>query len=371
MDLVPHLGTRSVSPTIRTSVIRRRSYPARVESLSVSDLRTSSASGSRRSRTSSAASPCLSGDQRVTMPPPGRRPAPRRSPRSAASRTIDSATTNRLAPRAPATARGVARVRLGRRQPHPGHPPGLGEGAARPLRPSHGASFAPPPPGISMWVEARRNDDFAALPVLERNLELEEALRRVLRVGRLAVHRAPRRLRALHEDDRGRRDLRRRQARARDCPRGPGRRRVNRRAVRGAPPARVRSARRRDRVHGRRLADRPDRPSILHLVLHPRRAADDALRRDRAALAVVDAARGRARPVRARDLAHARADAARDSAIPGAERVAEPHVGEPRRPQPAVLDWYEPLQATLLLPDQLGTVGLDDFVAAINRAEPG
>ena len=39
------------------------------------------------------------------------------------------------------------------------------------------------------------------------------------------------------------------------------------------------------------------------------------------------------------------------------------------RSRPFWTHWYEPLQATF--PDQLGTVGFDDFVAAINRAEPG
>ena len=39
------------------------------------------------------------------------------------------------------------------------------------------------------------------------------------------------------------------------------------------------------------------------------------------------------------------------------------------RSRPFWTHWYEPLRATF--PDQLGSVGLDDFVAAINRAEPG
>jgi carboxypeptidase Taq len=39
------------------------------------------------------------------------------------------------------------------------------------------------------------------------------------------------------------------------------------------------------------------------------------------------------------------------------------------RSRPFWTHWYEPLQATF--PDQLGAVSLDDFVAAINRAEPG
>jgi carboxypeptidase Taq len=39
------------------------------------------------------------------------------------------------------------------------------------------------------------------------------------------------------------------------------------------------------------------------------------------------------------------------------------------RSRPFWTHWFEPLQATF--PDQLGTVGLDEFVAAVNRAEPG
>jgi carboxypeptidase Taq len=39
------------------------------------------------------------------------------------------------------------------------------------------------------------------------------------------------------------------------------------------------------------------------------------------------------------------------------------------RSRPFWTHWYEPLQETF--PDQLGSVGLDDFVAAVNRAEPG
>jgi carboxypeptidase Taq len=39
------------------------------------------------------------------------------------------------------------------------------------------------------------------------------------------------------------------------------------------------------------------------------------------------------------------------------------------RSRPFWTHWFGPLQATF--PDQLGTVGLDEFVAAVNRAEPG
>ena len=92
--------------------------------------------------------------------------------------------------------------------------------------------------------------------------------------------------------------------------------------------------------------------------------------RNRPALALVDAARGGPRPVRARDLEDARTDAARERALLGLNesqsRTWENLVG---RSRPFWTHWYEPLRATF--PDQLGSVGLDDFVAAINRAEPG
>jgi carboxypeptidase Taq len=39
------------------------------------------------------------------------------------------------------------------------------------------------------------------------------------------------------------------------------------------------------------------------------------------------------------------------------------------RSRPFWTHWFEPLQATF--PDQLGAIGLDEFVAAVNRAEPG
>ena len=61
--------------------------------------------------------------------------------------------------------------------------------------------------------------------------------------------------------------------------------------------------------------------------------------RERPRVGLVDAARGRARALRARHrrLAATRTPLAR-RAVAGRERVAEPDLGEPRRPQPPVLD---------------------------------
>ena len=168
----------------------------------------------------------------------------------------------------------------------------------------------------------------------------EAPLRRVLRVGRLAVHAAPRRLRAVHEDDRGGRDLRHDPAgpvRAREG--GAARRRaLPRPLVRPGSPARVlQPPPRHARIRGGLGPPGPDRPPVLHLVLEPRRASHDALQRDRARLDLVDDARGRPRPLRARHRALPPAHAARELALARPERVAEPHLGEPRRPQPRLL----------------------------------
>ena len=85
---------------------------------------------------------------------------------------------------------------------------------------------------------------------------------------------------------------------------------------------------------------------------------------------LVDAPRGRARALRARDRRLAPAHAARRRAVARPQRVAEPDVGEPRRPEPAVLGALV-RAAPGDVPATLGAVELDDFVRAINRAEPG
>ena len=125
------------------------------------------------------------------------------------------------------------------------------------------------------------------------------------------------------------------------------------------------------RVRGGLLAARPDRAPVLHVVLEPRRPADDALPRRRPRVGLVDAARGRPRPLRPRDRRLAAAHAARAArrrsgstsrrAAPG--RTSSVAAGR------SGTHWYGPLQETF--PDALRDVELDAFVRAINRAEPG
>ena len=84
-----------------------------------------------------------------------------------------------------------------------------------------------------------------------------------------------------------------------------------------------------------RVAARPDRASVLHVVLEPGRPPDDALPAGRPRVDLVDAPRGGSRPLRARHRRLAAPLAARRRAVARRQRVAEPDVGEPRRPQPA------------------------------------
>ena len=122
--------------------------------------------------------------------------------------------------------------------------------------------------------------------------------------------------------------------------RGRGARGVRQRLVPGERAARA-LARRRPRLRHRRavLPPRPDRSSVLHLVRNPRHPADDAIRRERPPreLAVLDDARGRAWPLRARRRARARPDTARDRLFVRAPRVAEPALGERDRALAPVL----------------------------------
>ena len=65
-------------------------------------------------------------------------------------------------------------LRLGRRQPDPRHPPGLGEGAPRPAGPRRRAQTRAASEGMEAWVVARDRDDYAAFrPWLDRHLELK------------------------------------------------------------------------------------------------------------------------------------------------------------------------------------------------------
>ena len=133
----------------------------------------------------------------------------------------------------------------------------------------------------------------------------------------------------------------------------------------------LRRARRRDaRLRERRLAARPDRAPVLHLVLEPGRPADDAVPARRPRVGLVDAPRGGPRALRARDRRLAAPHAARRRAVARRQRVAEPDVGEPRRPQPAVLGALVRAAAGDV-PARSAASTSTTFVRAINRAEPG
>ncbi len=157
---------------------------------------------------------------------------------------------------------------------------------------------------------------------------------------RQPVHAASRRLRARHADHRGARGVRGAAARAHGDRRlgAGGRRDLPARRLPARRAARVRGAHPRDaRLRRGCLAARSDRTPVLHVVHEPRRAADDAVPPGRPRVRVVDPARGRARALRARDRRLAPPDAARQRALARGQRVAEPDLGEPRGPQPALL----------------------------------
>ena len=177
-------------------------------------------------------------------------------------------------------------------------------------------------------------------PYLEQERRAQAALRRVLRVVGQPVHAAARRLRAGDADERGAGGVLRA---------APGLTEL----VASAPeidalvppwrlpagrPARVRRARARDpRLRRGRLAARPDGAPVLHVVLEPGRPPHDPVPAGQPRVGLVDAPRGGPRALRARDRRLAPPLAARRRPVARPERVAVPHVGEPRRPQPAVL----------------------------------
>ena len=92
-------------------------------------------------------------------------------------------------------------------------------------------------------------------------------------------------------------------------------------------------------------AARPDRAPVRRQLGHAGHPPDDALQGRRHHLDLHRHARVRARPLRARRLAVARAHAALPRRLVGAARVAEPAVGEHRRPQPALLEPLLPVVA--------------------------
>ena len=291
------------------------------------------------------------------------------------SRTSASSTTRSVAAREAAPVRGVARVRLRRREPDPRRPQGLGEGAARaaPSCAASGSRAASLAKGI--WVDARASNDFASLPPRARaELRAAEALRGVLRVGRLAVHAAARRLRAVHDDDRGGGGLRR------HPPGAPGDR----------PRRRRRSTPRSSRSRSTTTASASSRERMIATVgldedawrldtsAHPfcisfarqdvrmtTRFMDTGLRALWSSLHEAGHAlyaNGNA-PSLERTLARrARRRSGSTSRRAGRGRTSSAAA--------AVLDALVRARSRSTFPDELGDVGLDAFMAAINRAAP-
>ena len=249
--------------------------------------------------------------------------------------------SRRRSPARPAcTARGIASVRLGRRESDSRHAPRLGEGPPTP----HGAPgrddarSSPGAPGMGRSPAGRRLRRVPALPTDE--CRVETPLHRVLRAVRPALHGAARRLRARDDDDGGARGVRHATPCAdRARPHGaPGRRLVLARSLRPRRAAAVRRAGSPDaRVRARRVAPRSDGPPVLHVVLEPGRTTDDPVPAGRPRVDLVDATRGRSRVVRTRHRRLAHADAARRRTLARRERVPEQDVGKPRRPKQTLL----------------------------------
>ena len=110
---------------------------------------------------------------------------------------------HRQAAREAPVARGVARVRLGRREPDSGDAARLGEGQAGPVGSPSGDAPGGSPGSPDLGRRTREQRLLRVPADARAEPRPQEALRRVLRVGRLPVHAAARRLRAVHEDDRG------------------------------------------------------------------------------------------------------------------------------------------------------------------------
>src|SRR5205823_14469224 len=91
------------------------------------------------------------------------------------------------------------------------------------------------------------------------------------------------------------------------------------------------------RLHGRRVATRPDLASVPVDSGLRRHQADVELPAERSHLIVRHHARVRARNLRTRRRLHAGAYPARQRRLARPPRVAEPDMGEPRRSEPPLL----------------------------------
>ena len=238
-------------------------------------------------------------------------------------------------------ARGGARPRLRRREPDPRHAPRLGEGAPRAGR-ARRRLGARGREGARRLARGARGERLLGLPAgAPARARRGAALGRADGAGRLALRRLPRRVRARDDDRRGEGRLRRAAAGA-DRDRARRGRAGGRLLPRGRLPGRAPAGvPRRDpprlRLRGGRVPARPDRPPLRHVVLPHGHPDDDALQADEPARALGRDARGWTRADLPGRRPRARALAAVRKRVARARRVAEPLVGEPRRPLAAVL----------------------------------
>ena len=275
--------------------------------------------------------------------PPRRRRCPGRAAGDARAAVARRAHLgrDRPPPRRARAARGLARLRLERREPDPARPARLGEGAPRADGAARGddACCVARDAGLG---EGAAGVGLLAVPAGPAHEHGAAApLRRVLRRLRRALRRPPRRLRAGDEDGRGPRGLRPAEggagaARRRRPPGGGAA------SARSDVPARGPEGVRAEgdpevRLRRVRVAARHCRPPVRFGHVRLRHPPDDSLLRGQPRRPVRDDARDRPRALRARRLARARAHAARARRLARLPRVAEPDVGEHGRPQPAVL----------------------------------
>ena len=247
----------------------------------------------------------------------------------------------RAAARRGGAARGGARPRLRRREPDPRHAARLGEGAPRPCR-ARRRLGARGREGARRVARGARGERLLDLPAgAPARARRGAPLGRVHGAGRLALRRLPRRVRARDEDGRGESRLRRASAGVdRDRPRRgrAGGRLLPRGRLPGRDPAGVpRRDPARLRLRGGRVPARPHRPPLRDVVLPHGHPDDDAVQADEPARALGRDARGGTRADLPGRRPRARAHAAVRERVARSRRVAEPLVGEPRRPLAPVL----------------------------------
>ena len=262
---------------------------------------------------------------------------------------VDRRPHRRAARRARAVC-GVAPVRRRRRLPRTGHAPAWEK--LRRVPTELAAEFTKTQADAYQdWVGAREEGDFAAFrPWLERVLDVRLRMAECFAPYDEPVRRPPRRLRRGPAHRGHPRGLRGPPARAHVARRRARRRRAGRAPARAVPDRQAgRALARGRRGDGRDVGlvpARPDRAPVRGRVRARRHPAHDALRRERPELPVHRDARGRPRAVRVRLEPVARPDADVRVLVVVAARVAEPPVGERRRPLAAVLALVLPAGAS-------------------------